>query len=91
MLAEAEAATGHPDRAAAAAAVGLETLARTGQPVVAGTARAGRERRTHCSHLRARADMTIPRLLSRNRGIGRRSASDPDHARGLQPAAMAPR
>ncbi|RYC14316.1 AfsR/SARP family transcriptional regulator [Nocardioides zhouii] len=30
MLAEAEAATGHPDRAAAAATVGLEALARTG-------------------------------------------------------------
>jgi DNA-binding SARP family transcriptional activator len=30
MLAEAEAATGHPDRAAAAAAVGLEALDRTG-------------------------------------------------------------
>ena len=30
MLAEAEAATGHPDRAAAAAAVGLDALERTG-------------------------------------------------------------
>ena len=30
MLAEAEAATGHADRAAAAAAVGLDALARTG-------------------------------------------------------------
>ena len=30
MLAEAEAATGHPDRAATAAAVGLDALARTG-------------------------------------------------------------
>jgi predicted Zn-dependent protease len=30
MLAEAEAATGHPDRAAKAAAAGLDALARTG-------------------------------------------------------------
>ena len=30
MLAEAEAATGHPDRAAAAAAIGLDALDRTG-------------------------------------------------------------
>ena len=30
MLAETEAATGHPDRAAAAAAAGLDALARTG-------------------------------------------------------------
>jgi hypothetical protein len=30
MLAEAEAATGHPDRAAEAASIGLDALARTG-------------------------------------------------------------
>ena len=35
--------------------------------------------------------MTIPRLLEWNRGIGWRSARDPDHAKGLQPASIADR